>query len=54
MAWPIKHGIRQEPWMHFSTLTSHRHALNRVLRNKHQAVSQGVQRFEKRSIFEDM
>jgi len=27
---------------------------NRVLKNKHQAVSQGVRRFGKRSIFEDM
>jgi hypothetical protein len=28
--------------------------LNRVLKNKYQAVSQGVRRFGKRSIFEDM
>jgi hypothetical protein len=28
--------------------------INRVLKNEHQAVSQGVRRFGKRSIFEDM
>jgi hypothetical protein len=28
--------------------------INRVLQNKHQAVSQGVRRFGKRSIFKDM
>jgi hypothetical protein len=28
--------------------------INRVFKNKHQAVSQGVRRFGKRSIFEDM
>jgi hypothetical protein len=29
-------------------------ASNRVLKNKHQAVRQGVRRFGKRSIFKDM
>jgi hypothetical protein len=29
-------------------------AYSRVLKNKHQAVSQGVRHFEKRSIFSDM
>jgi hypothetical protein len=29
-------------------------ATNRVLKNKHQAVNQGVRRFGKRSIFSDM
>jgi hypothetical protein len=28
--------------------------INRVLQNKHQAVSQGVRRFGKRSIFKNM
>jgi len=28
--------------------------VDRVLKNKHQAVSQGVRRFGKRSIFENM
>jgi hypothetical protein len=31
-----------------------RNKLNRVLKDKHQAVSQGVRRFGKRSIFSDM
>jgi hypothetical protein len=30
------------------------HRINRVLKNKHQAVSQGVRRFGKRSICIDM
>jgi len=29
-------------------------SFNRVLKNKHQAVSQGVRRFGKRSIFDHM
>jgi hypothetical protein len=35
-------------------LNTGRAVINRVLKNKHQAVSQGVRRFGKRSLFIDM
>jgi hypothetical protein len=43
-ALPLNHNAR------FSSGWS----MNRVLKNKYQAVSQGVRRFGKRSIFENM
>jgi hypothetical protein len=40
--------------LNHDTRFASRWSMNRVLKNKYQAVSQGVRRFGKRSIFENM